>query len=342
MCETYDLHAHLLPEEAARSPYSRVRFQDEEMYLAHDAGEIFLGFAHSKVTDASIMVAKMDAIGLDKRAVAPAPLAFRYDLTIDDATEWHQLVNDTMAGTCETFPDRLLPLAVVPLQHPEAAAAELRRAVTKLGMPGAQLGTEIAGGNLDSPALEPFWDEVEALGVPLFIHTGAVPFDRCTNYYLVNLVGIPTETAVAVATLLFGGVLDRHPALRFWLAHGGGAIPALVGRWRHGWTVRSEPKAAGAGYPGHYLQTHFWYDSLTHDREVLRQLARLFGLDRIVVGSDAPFDMGDDDPLRSLELAFPDKGDRDVIHEAARALLMSRPKPRSALGDDRPVVATGA
>jgi aminocarboxymuconate-semialdehyde decarboxylase len=127
-------------------------------------------------------------------------------------------------------------------------------------------------------------------------------------------------TAVAVARLIFGGVVDRHPGLRFWLAHGGGVVPALAGRLRHGWRVRPETRGA-ASDPVELLHRSFWFDSLTHDPGTTAALVRAFGADRVVLGSDSPFDMQDDDPWSSLVTALPDAADRDQVVRASHRLL---------------------
>jgi aminocarboxymuconate-semialdehyde decarboxylase len=299
-----DLHCHLLPQPELSLRYLPVQLgtreePDEVLYKGASVGKI-----RRLLTDPRVAIEAMDQLGLERRAMSIAPLSYRYDLTSEEGSAWHGSLNDALAAACADFPDRLVPVGVAPLQDGDAAAAEARRAVRDLGMAGIEIGTRVGDRDLDDPRLEPFWTAVEELGVPLFIHPEHLPSQRWgATYYLVNLVGNPVETAVAVASLIFGGVLTRHPRLRFWLAHGGGAAPWIAGRLRHGWNVRSEPKEHGAADPLDVLAHSFWFDTLTHDPGILAALIQRFGADRVVLGSDAPFDMADPDPVRSLSEA---------------------------------------
>lgn len=321
MSDTIDLHCHLLPGPEAAFEHLPIEFgtganSDEVIYRGASVGPI-----RRALTDPAEAVRAMDRAGLARRAMSVAPLSYRYDLAADEAARWHAVLNDSLAEACAGYPDRLLAIGIVPLQDAVAAAAEARRAVTGLGMCALEIGTHVAGRTLDDPALDPFWTAVEELDVPLFVHPEHTPDRLWSEYYLINLMGNPVETAVAVAHLIFGGVLDRHPRLRFWLAHGGGVAPWLAGRFRHGWRVRAEPRRNGAGDPMHTLASHFWFDTLTHDPGTLAALAGRWGADRLVLGSDSPFDMGDPDPLGSLHEALQDPAEREAVLRASRTLL---------------------
>lgn len=328
-----DLHCHLLPEPERSLPFLPVelgtgRDEDEVLYRGASVGPI-----RRLLTDPAVAVRAMDEVGLERRAMSIAPLSYRYDLPADQAIEWHRRLNDALADACAAHSDRLVPIAIVPLQDATAAAEEAGRAVGELGMRGIEIGTHVAGRNLDAPELEPFWTTVEALGAAVFIHPEHTPNQRWRDYYLINLLGNPVETGIAVASLIFGGVLARHPELRFWLAHGGGVAPWVAGRLRHGWEVRAEPRAHGAGDPLDVLGTNFWFDSLTHDAGILAALVQRFGTDRVVVGSDYPFDMADPGPLQTLEEALPDEQARSRVHRTAMELL----EPRVAATGGRPL-----
>jgi aminocarboxymuconate-semialdehyde decarboxylase len=316
-----DLHCHLIPEPELSLPYLPMTFgtgdQREQVYY-HGAS---VGPIRTLLTDAHEAVREMDRVGLAQRAMSIAPLSYRYDLPAQEGLSWHAALNDALAAACAEHPDRLVPIGIVPLQDAEAAAGEARRAVQQLHMRGIEIGTQLADTGLDDPRLEPFWSEVEELGVALFIHPEHVPNPVWSDYYLINLIGNPVLTAVAVARLIFGGVVDRHPGLRFWLAHGGGVAPSLAGRLRHGWQVRAETRASGASDPMQLLSTHFWFDSLTHDPATTAALVNRFGADRVVLGSDSPFDMQDVDPWASLLTALPDRADRERVVGASHRLL---------------------
>jgi aminocarboxymuconate-semialdehyde decarboxylase len=327
MDDPIDLHCHLIPEPEASLRYLPMRFgtgADREVVYYHGAS---VGPIRSQLTDVDAAVDRMDRVGLSRGAVSVAPLSYRYDLDAAECLRWHAGLNDALAAACARHPRRLTALGIVPLQDPAAAAAEARRAVDELGMRGLEIGTRVVDRTLDDPALEPFWDAVEELGVALFIHPEHGPDPLWSDYYLVNLVGNPVQTTLAVASLIFGGVLDRHPALRFWLAHGGGAVPSLAGRLTHGWRVRPEPRRRGAGNPMQILARNFWFDSLTHDPATTAALITRFGADRVVLGSDSPFDMQDDDPWASLCQGAPDPADRRRVGRASHALLQPPPIP---------------
>ena len=153
------------------------------------------------------------------------------------------LQNDQIAKLVKTYPDQFLGIATLPMQAPQRAAEELRRAVRTLGLRGAMIGSNVQGKNLDDPALEPLWAEAAALGAFMIVHPMNVAGpDRLRSYYLNNLIGNPLDTTIAAACLVFGGVLERHPNLKVLLVHGGGFVPYQAGRWVHGWQVRPEPK----------------------------------------------------------------------------------------------------
>ena len=319
-----DLHCHLLPEPERSLPYLPVelgtgRDEDEVLYRGASVGPI-----RRLLTEPAVAVRAMDEVGLERRAMSIAPLSYRYDLPADEAIGWHRGLNDALVEACAAHADRLVPIAIVPLQDAAAATEEARRAVSQLGMRGIEIGTHVAGRNLDSAELEPFWTAADELGAAVFIHPEHTPNARWPEYYLINLLGNPVETGVAVSSLIFGGVLDRHPGLRFWLAHGGGVAPWIAGRLRHGWDVRAEPRAHGAGNPLEILMRNFWFDSLTHDAGIVAALVQRFGLDRVVAGSDYPFDMADQSPLQTLEQALPEESARATVHRTAMELLEPR------------------
>lgn len=324
MTASIDLHCHLLPESAGTAEHIPAQFgtatdDDEVRYMGASLGPI-----RRLLCDPAVAVEAMDRIGLERRAMSIAPLSYRYDLPAEQGLELHRELNDALAAACSEHADRLLPVGVVPLQDADAAAQEARRLVTELGMHGVEIGTHVDTNNLDDPRLEPFWSTVEALDVAVFVHPELTPNPRWSDYYLINLLGNPVESGVAAAHLIFGGVLDRHPALRFWLAHGGGVAPWVIGRMRHGWTIRDEPRRHGASDPVELLERNFWFDTLTHDAGITAALAQRFGARRLVLGSDAPFDMEDADPLQTLAKALPEAAERAEVHAAAGALLAPR------------------
>lgn len=257
-----DVHAHYLPSWRAPMP-----------------AELF---------DLGAQLAEMDRLGIALRVVCPPPFALAY-VGEPDAN-----LNRALARAVSTAGSRFLGLGTVPLHRPEAAAAELRRCMAELGLRGVTIGSDAGEGReLDAPDLEPFWAAAEDLGALILLHPSDVPgAARMGQYHLRNLVGNPMATAHAAARLIFGGVLDRHPGLRIVLSHGGGALPWIAGRLDHGYRVRPECGSACAQPPSAYLR-RFWYDTVVFEAGARRWLREQVGADRVVFGTDTPFDMGD-------------------------------------------------
>ena len=218
-----------------------------------------------------------------------------YTLPPEKGVAWSRLFNGELAAVAAQKPGRFHALASLPMQDGARAAEELERAVKELGMKGAMIACNIAGRNLDEPDFEPVWRKATELNVPMVLH----PFHhiepgRIGSYYGGNLLGNPFDTLIAAASLIFGGVCDRFPDLKVVLLHGGGHLPYQAGRLNHGWKVRPETKAAQQA-PVDYLRW-FRYDTVLHLPQALRYLVDLVGPDRVLLGSDDPFDMGDMEP----------------------------------------------
>lgn len=242
----------------------------------------------------------MDALGVDVHVLSVSPWLFAYHLPPEVGEAVCRLMNDAFAGDLAGHADRFVALAHLPMQAPEAAAAELERCVRDLGFRGAEICSHVAGRNLDDPALAPVYRTAEALGVPIFVHPQHVlGMDRLGGYHLGNLIGNPTDTAVAAASLIFGGVLQAFPRLQVYLAHGGGTCPLLRGRWEHGWRMRPEAKLHIQRPPSEFF-SRFMFDSLTHSVPALQFLLDAAGPDKVMLGSDYPADMADPDPVKTI------------------------------------------
>ena len=242
------------------------------------------------MTDTDIRIRHLDESGIDVQVLSTWIDMFGYDLTRDVAVRYHTRVNEGLAEAVSARPDRLRFFASVPLPWGEAAAAVLRDAVTRLGAGGAMIGTNVGGSNLDDARLEPFWTASAELGCPVELHpVNVAAAERLGDYQLDNFLGNPFDTTVAAASLIFGGVLDRHPDLTVILLHGGGYLPYAAGRLTHGRQARYvAPRLRHE--PADYLG-RFYYDTIVYDPRVLTALAALVGPDRIVLGTDYPFDM---------------------------------------------------
>src|SRR5262249_33729525 len=212
----------------------------------------------------------------------------------------------------------------LPMQSPVRAADELRRAMRKLELRGAMIGSNVEGKNLDDPSFEPLWETANELAAFIIVHPVTVAgANRMKSYYLVNLVGNPLDTTIAAACLAFGGVLDRYPKIKFCLAHGGGFVPYQAGRWAHGWKVRPEPKVSLPHSPQASLQ-RFYFDSILHGKPALEFLVSSAAPGRVMLGSDYPFDMGTLDCVRQVQaLSISDPDRASVLGGLARKLLGS-------------------
>jgi aminocarboxymuconate-semialdehyde decarboxylase len=238
--------------------------------------------------------------------LSTVPVMFSYWAAPEHGYDWSRFLNDHLAGVVQSHPRRFIGLGTIPLQAPELAVRELIRCVRDLGLAGVQIGTHVGPWNLDHPALFPVFEAAERLGAAVFVH----PWDmlapeRMTKYWLRWLVGMPAETALAMCSVIFGGVLERLPRLRIGFAHGGGAFPGTFGRVAHGFEARPDLVAVDNPHPPAKYLRRIYVDSLTHDADALRLLLRLHGAERVALGSDYPFPLGESPPGR-LIAAMPD------------------------------------
>ncbi|UXI76876.1 amidohydrolase [Streptomyces vinaceusdrappus] len=274
-----------------------------------------------RMTDVALRLASMDAQGVDVQLVSPSPSHYHYWADEATAEKVYRLANEATAAHCAQAPDRLRGLGLVPLQHPGHLVRALDHALEQ-GLDGVEISSHAPGRELSDPAYEPFWSRAAERGAILFLHPfGCTLDERLDRWYLSNTVGQPTENAVALSHLIFSGVLDRHPELKIVAAHGGGYLPTHIGRSDHAWSARSDAGAGCAHPPSSYLR-RLYFDSLVHDPHVLRELVRVAGADRVLLGSDFPFDMGTEDPVAALRTArLPDADFHAVRGGNAAALL---------------------
>jgi aminocarboxymuconate-semialdehyde decarboxylase len=266
--------------------------------------------------------ADMAAQRVDMHVVCNIPHTFLYEADAGAADMVSEVQNAAISALCRQYPDRFLGLATVAMQDPVRAAATLGRAVTAHGLRGLHLGSNIAGRNLDDPALDAVWEVLDRHALFVLVHPHkVVAAERMRGYYLTNLIGNPLETTIAAASLVFGGVIERYPNIQFCLSHAGGFVPYQAGRFRHGWEVRKEPHARLKGDPVESLG-RLLHDSITHAPGALRFLLDEVGAERIVFGSDYPFDMGTTRGATEVEEAIGDIAVRQAILEGnARRLL---------------------
>lgn len=251
------------------------------------------------LTDIEHRLSLMDENGIDVQVLSVNPVQYHYWAGPDLGSEIAKTVNAHIAETCAAHPERFVGLASVPLQHPDLAPGILEQAVTTLGLKGVQISTSAGGRELGDPVYEPFWSAAAELGAVVFIHPwGCSVGERLTPHYLTNIVGQPLETTIALSHLIFAGVLDRYPTLKLVAAHGGGYLPMYLGRSDHGYRVRPESRPSKRA-PSEYMRD-IYVDSLVYDDEAVRLLVQTVGPDRVLLGTDYPFDMGVTDPTTGL------------------------------------------
>jgi aminocarboxymuconate-semialdehyde decarboxylase len=261
-----------------------------------------VGATVQQLADWGALLTATDQSGIDRRVFSPPPFTYRYWDDPRATLDLHRLLNDATASLVAAHPDRFVGLATVPLQDNDLAIAELRRAREELGLAGLTLGTNVAGGNIADDVRRPLLAAAAASDTPILVHPDFVPNARWATHYLINLLGMPVDSGIALANLAFGGRLAEFPELRVCFVHGGGVAPYLLGRWDRGWKVRSETKTDIHRPPSTQL-TRVFCDTLTHSPEALAYLVDVMGPDRVVVGTDSPFDVEDAAPLASLEAA---------------------------------------
>ena len=244
-----------------------------------------------------VRVADMDRMGVDIQAVAISVYQYYYWADAELGAKASRMMNEEFVESTSKHPGRFLPFGTVPLQDTEAAIQELRYLATELGMKGIEIGTHVEGEEISSPRLDPFWAEVEKLGLVVVIHTqGATQQQRLEGHNFVNIIGHAFEATLATAHLIFNGVIERHPDLKILVVHGGGYLPAYAGRIDHGWRAREDVSENVPQQPSTYLRK-FFFDTMVFETDQLKYLVDTYGADHVMLGTDYPYDMGDDDPL---------------------------------------------
>ncbi|MBX6328676.1 MAG: amidohydrolase family protein [Pseudolabrys sp.] len=328
---TIDIHTHVLTEETAallrkEAPAVAVAIRpvDEDTAVLDVAGASYRPFPRGGF-DVARRLQDMDRMGVDVHVLSATPQTYMYGHDAALGAAMCLIQNDQIAKLAAAYRERFMGLATLPMQDPSRAADELTRAVRKLGLRGAMFGSNVAGRNLDDPCFEPLWAAAESLDAFMFVHpTNVAGAERLKPYYLVNLIGNPLDTTIAAACLFFGGVMDRHPKLKICLAHAGGFVPYQAGRWLHGWRVRPEPKARVRQEPDDIVK-RFHYDSIAHCDESLAFLIAQAGANRVLLGSDYPYDMGMTDAITRVRALDIPQADKDAILGArAKTLLSTR------------------
>lgn len=318
-----DLHAHYVSPEViaeARRAGQRYGVRVESI----DSGRERLVFVGGptirpffpELSDLKQRLPWLDARGIERQVLSTWTDLCGYHLPTDQGRRWVRLQNETLAEDARRFPERFEAMGTLPMQDPLATLEEMDYAVRELGVRAFEVGTSVNGRDLDHDTFRPFWRRALELDVLIFLHPPIqqIGFDRLGTFFLNNLIGNPVETTVAAARLILSGVLDEFPGLRILLAHGGGFLPYQVGRLDRGHAALESCRIYSQAPPSVFLQ-RFFYDTILFDPHALRYLLDTVGRERVVLGTDYPFEMRDDDIRTRIEAAT--KGDP----ETQRAIL---------------------
>jgi aminocarboxymuconate-semialdehyde decarboxylase len=300
---TIDVHTHILPKELPdwKSLLGYGGFIQLDHHkpccarMIKDDGTFFREI-DDNCWDAEVRMKECNATRVNVQVLSTVPVMFNYWTKPDHGYDIARFLNDHLAGIVTLHPKRFVGLGTVPMQDTRLAIYELERCM-KMGLRGVEIGTNINGKNLDDPMFTDFFHAAEDLNAAIFVHPwDMLGGDRLQNYWLPWLVGMPTELAIAISTMIFGGVFTRFPKLKMLFAHGGGSFPAILGRLQHGFDSRPDLVAVKNKIPPMDYVDKFYVDSLVHDPKALRHLISVFGEKRIALGSDYPFPLGEAEP----------------------------------------------
>ena len=322
-----DAHAHVIVPEVLREPWGPRVSWEEGAQVVELGGRPIRSAVRDFVSIEAILAAQAEA-GIDHVVLCPWVALLGYDAPAAEALERCRVQNGGLAALRAAHSDRVSVLGTVPLRDPEVAANELE-ALMAAGFAGVEIAASVNGTYLGDERFAPFWAAAEASGALVFVHPTTRGFADAVfeDFYLWNLVGNPMETTIAAAHLVLAGVLERHPRLRVLLAHGGGALPALRGRLRHGWSFQPHARARLTEDPEASLR-RLYYDTVTHDPAVLRELVAFAGAEHVLLGSDYPFDMADATPVQTVAAAGLSAEEERAVLGGSAARLLGLEVPR--------------
>jgi aminocarboxymuconate-semialdehyde decarboxylase len=301
---TVDIHGHMRVEEAGKliakhlapEAHDGIRYASE---LTREIGVKQNSERASELLGVEERLAEMDKMKVDVMAVSPHPPQLYPQVEPSIGAEISQVVNDGIHAMIKDHPKRLVGLGAVPLQNADNAVKELDRIMTQLNFKGIEIAARMANEELSERRLDPFWERCQHYDIPIFIHPTSFASDRLSDHYLTNVIGNPLDTTVAVHYLIFGGVLERFPDLKFVLSHGGAFACANSSRMDHAYGARPDCRQHISMPPSHFV-SKLYPDTLVFTVDQLEYLIKRFGPDQVLIGTDYPFDMGEYDPVEHV------------------------------------------
>ncbi len=284
---------------------------------------------HHKATSTEARLAEMDKMGIDVQAISTSPSHYNYRIEPELGRQSSRAVNERLAEIVASHPDRFVALGTVPMQEPAFAVKELEYCMKSLGFRGLELGTNVGKTEIADPKYEKLWAKAQELGAVIFLHpSGFTDTSRLKEHFLTNVIGNPLDTTVAIAHIVYGGILERYPKLKIVAAHGGGYMGHYPARMDHAYKVRPECHDHITRPPSYYMKK-IYYDTMVFGETQLEHLVKLWGESHVVIGTDYPYDMGYYKPVDFIERAkFLTRKQKDAIigGNAAKLLGLKAPK----------------
>lgn len=306
-----DIHTHILPDnwEDLNKKYNTHGFVTIEHHKPCCAkmmigDEVFREITHN-LWDAGERIRECELHGVDVQVLSTVPVMFNYWAKPEQTLELAKYLNDHIAAVVNNHKKKFIGLGTLPMQDSKLAIKELERCMNELGLAGIEIGTHIHGRNLDDENVFEILQACEEMNTAVFVHPwDMLGKDRMPKYWLPWLVGMPAETSLAICSMIFGGVFERLKNLRVCFAHGGGSFPFTLGRIEHGFNVRPDLVATNNTInPRKYLGK-FYIDALVHDKTAIEYIIQIVGEDKVVMGSDYPFPLGEHEPGKLIESMF--------------------------------------
>lgn len=323
-----DIHTHIMPEHmpnwTQKFGYGKfIHLEHRNCEACMMRGDEVFRVVGPNCFKEEERIKEMDETEVTVQVLSTIPVLFNYWAKPTDALETSRFFNDHIAETASKQPDRFIGIGTVPMQDTDLAIKEMERCVNELKMPGIEIGSNVNDTNLSEKEFFPFYKAAEELNCSLFVHPwNMIGTEQMNKYWLPWLVGMPAETSRAICSMIFGGVFENFPKLRVAFAHGGGSFPFTIGRIEHGFEARPDLAAVDNNVnPRDYLGK-FWVDSLVHDNKALKYLIDVIGDDRICLGSDYPFPLGEHHPGKLIgKMKLSKKTERRLLHKNAEEWL---------------------